>query len=136
LTDERAQDAFALAARLDKVRDSESAKASVLIEAFAREALAAGVLPERLTARAYAGRATLRTNVSGWYIKRDHSVAVGTDGKFYLLHAPGGLRERLTGVTLEPSPPPLELGRGARDGESMPLAESLQKRLDAANDGY
>ena len=42
---------------------------------------------------------------------------------------PGGLRERLTGVTLQPSPPPLVVGRGGRDGESGPLQDYLERRL-------
>lgn len=136
MTDERARDALELAARLDRLRDSESAQASVLIEAFARDAIAAGIRPQRLVARAYSGTATMRTNITGWYLKRDHSVGVSTDGMFYLLHAPGGILERLRGVTLDPAPPPLELGRGARDGESMPLSESLAKRLAAGNGGF
>jgi len=136
VTEERARDAFELAARLDRLRDSESAKAAVLLEAFARDARDAGLLPERLYARSYSGRTIMRTNVTGWYIKRDHSVGISVDGLFYLLRAPGGIKARLKGVTLEPSPAPLELGRGARDGESMPLTESLAKRLAVGNDGY
>ena len=136
MTEERARDAFELAARLDRLRDSESAKAAVLLEAFARDARDAGLLPERLYARSYSGRTIMRTNVTGWYIKRDHSVGISVDGLFYLLHAPGGIKARFKGVTLEPSPAPLELGRGARDGESMPLTESLAKRLAVGNDGY
>ena len=136
MTEERARDAFELAARLDRLRDSESAKAAVLLEAFARDARDAGLLPERLYARSYSGRTIMRTNVTGWYIKRDHSVGISVDGLFYLLRAPGGIKARLKGVTLEPSPAPLELGRGARDGESMPLTESLAKRLAVGNDGY
>ena len=136
MTEERARDAFELAARLDRLRDSESAKAAVLLEAFARDAREAGLLPERLYARSYSGRSIMRTNITGWYIKRDHSVGISIDGLFYLLHAPGGITARLKGVTLEPSPAPLELGRGARDGESMPLTESLAKRLAVGNAGY
>jgi len=136
VTEERARDAFELAARLDRLRDSESAKAAVLLEAFARDAREAGLLPERLYARSYSGRSIMRTNITGWYIKRDHSVGISIDGLFYLLHAPGGITARLKGVTLEPSPAPLELGRGARDGESMPLTESLAKRLAVGNAGY
>jgi len=135
MTEQRAQDAFELAARLDRLRDSESAKASVLLVAFAKEARAAGVMPERLLARSYSGRSTLRTNVTGWYLKHDHSVGVSVEGLFYLLSARGSLKERFKGAILEPSPPPLELGRGARDGESMPLSESLANRLAAGNNG-
>ena len=136
MTEERDSNAFELAARLDRLRDSESAKAAVLVEEFARDAQDAGIRPERLFARPYSGRSLLRTNVTGWYIKRDHSVGIGVDGRFYLLHAPGGIKERLRGVVLEPSPAPLELGRGARDGESMPLTESLAKRLAVGNGDY
>ncbi|NYI42138.1 hypothetical protein [Demequina lutea] len=136
MTEERDRNAFELAARLDRLRDSENAKAAVLIQGFARDAHAAGILPERLSARPYSGRSMMRTNITGWYIKRDHSVGISVDGHFYLLHAPGGIKERLRGVTLEPSPAPLEIGRGARDGESMPLTESLAKRLAAGNGGY
>jgi hypothetical protein len=134
--EERDKNAFELAARLDRLRDSESAKAAVLVEAFARDAREAGILPERLLARPYSGRSTMRTNITGWYIKRDHSVGISVDGHFYLLHAPGGIKERLRGVVLKPSPAPLELGRGARDGESMPLTESLAKRLAVGNEAY
>ena len=136
MTEERARDAFELAARLDRLRDSESAKAAVLLEAFARDAREAGLHPERLYARSYSGRTTMRSNITGWYIKRDHSVGISVDGLFYLLHAPGGIKARLQGVTLKPSPAPLELGRGARDGESMPLTDSLAKRLAVGNVGY
>jgi hypothetical protein len=136
VTEERDKNAFELAARLDRLRDSESAKAAVLVEAFARDARDAGIVSERLYARPYSGRSMMRTNIAGWYIKRDHSVGISVDGLFYLLHAPGGIKERLRGVTLDPSPAPLELGRGARDGESMPLSKSLAKRLAVGNADY
>ena len=122
-----------MAARLRRKQQAESAQASVLVEKFALDAHVAGITPERLTARSYSGDGRMRTNVTGGYLKRDKSVAVGTDGKFYVLHAPGGLVARLTGVSLEPAEPPLELGRGGRDGESMPLADALAKRLAGGN---
>lgn len=130
---EHDQDHLEQAARLERKRQAESAQAAVLIERFAQQAAAEGLATERLLARAYTGTATLRTNVTGWYIKKDRTVGVGTDGKFYLLHAPGGLTARLKGVVLVPADPPLELGRGARDGESMPLSDALAKRLQAGN---
>ncbi|WP_062528774.1 hypothetical protein [Demequina rhizosphaerae] len=119
---------------LDRQRQAETRQAAALIEAFARDAAAAGIRPEPLTARTYSGTGRVRTQVSGWYLKRDRSVGVGTDGAFYVLSTPGGLRERLRGAALAPSEPPLELGRGARDGESLPLTEALRKRLAAGND--
>jgi len=48
-----------------------------------------------------------------------------------VLTVPGGLRERFTGVKLMPSPPPLIIGRGGKDGESGDLAEFLKWRLEA-----
>ncbi len=119
---------------LERQRQGEARQAGELVRRFAEKALAAGVKPVRLTARTYDGASRLRTNLEGWYLKKDMSVAVGTDGKFYVLSAPRSLKGMLRGVTLEPADAPLELGRGARDGESMPLTESLAKRLEAGND--
>ncbi|MCB2413994.1 hypothetical protein LGT39_14175 [Demequina sp. TTPB684] len=130
---ERKDDAFALAARLDRQREVESAQASALVKQFAEQAKAAGIEPIRLTARPYSGRTVLKTDVVGWYIKRDCSVGVSTDGDFYLLHAPGGWSAWFKGVHLDPSDPPMELGRGARDGESMPMEKALAIRLAAGN---
>jgi len=119
---------------LARAREVESGKASVLIEQFARDALAAGLTPERLTARAYNGSTRYRTQVVGWYLKRDRSIGVSTDGVFYVMSTGGGLAERFSGVTLKPGEPMLEIGRGARDGESMPLTDALAGRLAAGND--
>jgi hypothetical protein len=132
--DPKSEAALEMAARLGRQQAAESARAKLLIEQFAQDAAAAGIRPVRFTARSYNGDARYRTNVSGWYLKRDRSVGVGTDGNFYVLHAPGGLGSFLRGVTLSPSDPPLELGKGARDGESMPMADALAKRLAGGND--
>jgi hypothetical protein len=61
-------------------------------------------------------------------------LAIGDDGQFYVLIVPGGLTARLRGVDVVPSPPPLAVGRGARDGESMSLQELLTWRLAQGND--
>lgn len=120
-----------MADALERRRLHEAREAGVLVARFAEQAAAAGIPTERLTARAYSGTTRYRTQVEGWYLKRDRSVAVGTDGLFYVMSTHGGLAERLRGVTLKPADAPLELGRGARDGESMPLAEALAARLAA-----
>jgi len=117
-----------------RARDAEVAKARELVAQFARDALAAGVRPERLTARAYNGSTRYKTQVTGWYLKRDRTLGVSTDGVFYVLSTAGGLSARLSGVTIEAGEPLLELGRGARDGESMPLVDALAGRLAAGND--
>jgi len=131
MSDDHGQDAFALAARLDRLRHAESAQAAAMVSAFAKQAKEAGIEPERLSARPHSGKAVLKTDVVGWYINRACSVGVSVAGDFYLLHAPGGLAARFKGVHLEPSDPPLELGRGARDGESMPMEKALATRLEA-----
>lgn len=134
MTEPDRDDRLAMADALERRRQAESREASVLIAQFARDAAAAGVRAEVLSARSYNGQSRVRTQVTGWYLKRDRSVGVGTDGLFYVLSTPVGLRERLRGATLSPADPPLELGRGARDGESLPLVEALRKRLDAGSD--
>jgi hypothetical protein len=48
-----------------------------------------------------------------------------------VLTVPGGLRERLSGVKLKSTPPPLIVGKGGRDGESGDIADFLKWRLDA-----
>lgn len=118
---------------LERQRQAESRQAAVYVRQFAQDAREAGIEPVRLTARPYQGGARYRTDVEGWYLKRDQSVAVGTDGLFYVLAVAGSLRARLTGAHLEPADPPLELGKGARDGESMPIQEALAKRLAGGN---
>jgi hypothetical protein len=111
----------------------ETTQAQALLDAFVRDAGRRGLPPQPLRARAYGGRATYATGLTGWYLPRDRSLGVDTDGRFYVLNAPGGLRARLRGVTIAPSDPPLAVGRGARDGESMALDELLQRRLDAGD---
>ena len=56
-------------------------------------------------------------------------MAVGVDGEFYVMSVQGGVLERLRGTHLDPSDPPLELGRGGRDGESIPLDIALDRLL-------
>ena len=118
---------------LERQRLAESRQAAELVEQFARDARAAGIEPVRFTARPYQGGSRYRTDVEGWYLKRDQSVGVGTDGRFYVLSVPRSLASRLRGAQLEPAEPPLELGKGGRDGESMPMADALAKRLAGGN---
>lgn len=124
----RAADARAREALAAEARRAEARAAQLLIDQFIADAHAAGIAPERLRAHLFAG-GTARTNVVGWYLKLNESIGVGVDGSYYVLTVPGGLKERLTGVSLEPSPPPLIVSRGGRDGESGPLTDYLAWRL-------
>ena len=108
----------------------ESVVAQKLIDEFVTAATAKGVAPHRLRATLYGGQ-SVKTDKVGWYIRRNESIAIGEDGSYYVLTVPGGLRERFTGVKLMPSPPPLIIGRGGKDGESGDLAEFLKWRLEA-----
>jgi hypothetical protein len=107
---------------------AESAKAQVLIDQFLIDVVAAGIAAEPLRATLYSGQA-VKTDKRGWYLRKNRSVAVGEDGSYYILTVPGGLKERLRGVRLRPSLPPLIVGKGGRDGETGDLSEFLARRL-------
>ncbi len=109
--------------------EQESVKAQVLVDQFIAEATERGLPPEELTARPWSGRGRYRTGVVGWYVRRDRSVGVGVDGGFYLLVVPPVRFGRWRTVRVTQTPPPLEVGKGARDGESVFLRDLLQRRL-------
>lgn len=125
--DARRESALAHEERLRARRDQQSAQARTLIEAFVARARAQGIAPEPLVARDYSGRGPFRTDRRGWYVRTNRSAAVGEDGEFYLLVVDGGLRARLRGATLRASDPPLVLGAGGRDGESIDLRDALAR---------
>lgn len=124
----RADDAARRAELAAGARRAEAARAQRLIDDFVAAAERAGIAPEPLQARLLGGQ-QVRTDRSGWYLRRDRSVAVGTDGGYYQLLVPGGWRERLRGARLRPSPPPLVVGRGGKDGETGDLSFFLDRRL-------
>lgn len=115
-------------------RAAEQAKAAELVARFAAEALRRGLRSEPLRAVGYDGRGHYRTRITGWYVDRARTRAVDTEGRFYLLAVPRSLQARLFGAEPEPTPPPLVVGRGGRDGESVPLATLLSLRLEAGDD--
>lgn len=107
----------------------EASAAQALIDDFVANATAAGLPPQQLRARLLGGQ-EVRTDKSGWYLRKDHSVAVGTDRAYYILTvAGGGLMTRLRGVQLKATPPTLVVGLGGRDGETGDLAEFLARAL-------
>jgi hypothetical protein len=111
-------------------REHESAKAQVLVDRFVADALGAGLPTEKLTARPWSGRGRYRTGLVGWYLRSDRSVAVGVDGSYYRLVVAPVRFGRWRTLRLSPSPPPLLVGEGARDGESIALATLLELRLE------
>jgi hypothetical protein len=113
---------------------AEAERATLVVAGFLARVRELGLPAEPLRARAYSGSATYRTGLRGWYLQPQGSLAIGEDGGFYVLISPAGLGSRLRGVRIAPSPPPLAVGRGARDGESMSLKELLDRRLAAGRD--
>src|SRR3954466_12190396 len=111
-------------------REQEAAEAQVLIDRFVARAREAGLPTEELTARPWSGRGRYRTGIVGWYLRRDRSVGVGVDGSYYLLAVAPRRFGRWRTVPVQPSPPPLQVGKGARDGESFALDDLLKMRLD------
>jgi hypothetical protein len=109
--------------------EQESAKAQVLIDRFVERATQAGLPTEELTARPWSGRGRYRTGVVGWYVRRDRSIGVATDGRYYVLLVAPVRFGRWRTVHLDPAPPPLQAGKGARDGESVDLGDLLEERL-------
>src|SRR3712207_4830359 len=126
----RAEEAARRAELAANQERGESRQAQVLVDAFVRDARARGIAPEPLRATLFDGR-SVKTDKVGWYLRKNRSLAIGEDGSYYVLTVPGGLKERLRGAKLTPSPPPLIVGKGGRDGESGDIAEFLQWRLDA-----
>ncbi|MEU5911921.1 hypothetical protein [Micromonospora sp. NPDC047527] len=110
-------------------RAAEQTQAAELVAWFVAEATRRGLPTTRLFARGYDGRGRYRTRLTGWYVDRAETRAVDVAGRFHLLTVPGGLRARLFGVDPQPSPAPLVVGAGGRDGESIPLRTLLARLL-------
>ncbi|MDR1806722.1 MAG: hypothetical protein LBR33_02190 [Propionibacteriaceae bacterium] len=115
-------------AALAAARATEQAKAQALLDGFVAELQARGVPQVRLVASGYSG-GKYRTNVTGWYLRANESLAVDAEARYYVLTVPGGLGARLRGAELTPQAPPLIIGRGGRDGEQMDLADLIAVRL-------
>jgi hypothetical protein len=132
--EQRRAAADAQASAMDRRKAAETERARRIVADFVAAAQEHGLAPQPLVARAYSGRGEYRTGLLGWYVRRNRTLAVGVDGEFYILTVPGGLRARLRGAVPPPADPPLVVGAGGRDGESIPLQELLQLRLDAGDD--
>ena len=128
---ENAEYHYAAAAR---AAEAEARLTAPMVAGFAEAMRSAGVEATRLRALPYSGGGTLRTDVVGWYVRRDRRAAVDTDGRWYVLVVAPSLRGRLAGVHLEPSDAPLQVGAGGRDGDSVALDLLLRLRLDAGPD--
>jgi hypothetical protein len=126
---ERAERAREHRAANDRRRAQESERAQKIVDRFVSAALEAGLPAEELTARPWSGRGRYRTGLVGWYLRSDGSLGVSTDGGYYVLTVPPRRLGRWRTLALTPDPPPLQVGEGARDGESVALEVLLRELL-------
>ncbi len=121
------------AAQFSELREGkqrqESKAAQKLIDEFLVEADRRGVEPGPLRATLLSGH-SVRTDKTGWYLRKNHSLAIGVDGSYYQLTIMGGLAERLRGAKLTATPPPIYVGSGGKDGETGDLTDFLERVLD------
>jgi len=128
---ERAERAEAHRAAADRQRSVQSERAQELVDQFVVDAVRAGLPTEELTARPWSGAGRYRIGIAGWYLSSDRRFAVGVDGGYYVLIVAPVRFGRWRTVQVAPTPPPLRVGEGARDGESVDLAVLLAARLRA-----
>ncbi len=127
---ERRRAAIHHAAAAKRQADAESVKAQAMLDRFVADAVAAGLAPEALRAYSLGGsKRTFRTNRRGWYLRRDHSIAVDVDGRYLVLAVHVPWSALFTGATVADSAPPLVVGRGGKDGDAIDLADLLARRL-------
>lgn len=117
------------AERLQERLDALHAKAEEILAEFLPVVTQHGPEPEPLRVLGYGGRGSARTPLRGWYLRGNRTAALGTDGSFYVLIAPLSLTDRLKGVRPAPARPPMVLGEGGRDGESIELVVALDRLL-------
>lgn len=115
--------------RLEQRRRAQSERARRLLHSFVAAARAADLPTEPLVVKGYGNRGSARTPLRGWYLRVDRTSAVTPDGDFYVLTAPLTPLDRLRGTTPEPSDPPLVLGAGGKDGDSIDLSDALDRLL-------
>lgn len=115
--------------RLEQRRRAQSERARALLRTFVAAARAADLPTEPLVVKGYGNRGSARTPLRGWYLRVDRTSAVTPDGDFYVLTAPLTTWERLRGTTPAPSDPPLVLGAGGKDGDSIDLTDALTRLL-------
>ena len=130
--EERRAAADAHADALRRKQRAESARARAMLADLVARASAEGPAPVPLRARSFDGRHRYRTPLHGWYLRQDESLAVSTDGDFYVLRAPSSLPALWRGVELTPQDPPLVLGAGGKDGESLDLEVAIARVLGTA----
>lgn len=121
--------ADAHAEALARRQAAESAQARVLLADFVRRATAQGLPSQQLVVQGYGGKGSAKSQVRGWYLRLDQAVGVGEDGEFYVLTAPLTLLDRVRGIRISPTDPPLVIGQGGRDGDTIDMVQALDRLL-------
>lgn len=109
---------------------AEAEAAQSEIDAFVTEMERRGIRPEPLRAMLLKG-GRVKSNRVGWYLNNAKTLAVGPGGEFFRLMVSGSALARWRGAPVEPTPPPLVIARGGRDGESGDLRDFLARALAA-----
>lgn len=122
------------AQRLADRQQAESDRAQAMIDQFLIAAQKAQLEPYPLMASAYGDRFKARTHLQGWYLRRDERAGIDTAGRFYLLSMPLGFFDRFRVIKPAQSAPPLVLGAGGKDGESLDMAQALTQLLPTWRD--
>lgn len=115
-------------------RRAEAEEAQKIIDGFLAEVTTRGLPAEPLRATTYSGK-SVKTDREGWYLNRRHSLAIGTDGSYLRLVVPDvGALARITGIKIEPEPPPLNVAANGKDGEGGALTWFLDRVLSGERD--
>ena len=100
---------------------------------FVDEARERELATTSLRSKAQNGRTTYRTALTGWYLKRNGSLAIGVDGGFYIMSSPPSLRADSPVRSSSPFRAATRRRRRRQGRESMPLEELLRLRLEAGD---
>jgi len=118
------------ASRLAARQDAEHTRAEALLAKFLPIVTAHGPAPVDLMVQGYGGVGLAPTHLKGWYLRNNRTCALGTDGKFYVLIAPlSRFHPKWRKIKIAPSRPPLIIGEGGKDGDTIELSESLERIL-------
>ncbi|MDO4792444.1 MAG: hypothetical protein Q3999_08190 [Buchananella hordeovulneris] len=119
--------------RLQQEQAARTAQARQLIARFLTAAERHCIQPQSLRLTGYNGTSA-RTNLRGWYLRLDRTVGIDTAGNFYVLTAPLSLLDRFRTQRPVPCDPPLVIGLGGRDGDSIELRAALERLLPGWED--
>ena len=127
---QRTEAAAIHAARLAERQSAEHERAEALLASFLPVVKAHGPAPVELVVQGYGGQGSAKSNLRGWYLRNNRTCALGTDGKFYVLIAPlNRFHPSFMKVKVAPTRPPLIIGEGGKDGDSIDLADAVERIL-------